>query len=127
MSLENLKNQVGREYKMFFDDGNYEGCFYPVYFLYPNLPRYPLPNIDVKAKENFTYGIKKILKSFKRVDKKDAEKGDMFACDFDGELHVGILLEGDKLIHVFRGHTLKIDRLSFYQRRFKNLMFFRRR
>ena len=41
-----LLEQVGRPYEMNNEDGTYQGCFYPVQFLYPEKPRYKLRSAD---------------------------------------------------------------------------------
>ena len=40
--IELLLADVGRPYEMLNKDGTYQGCFYPVQFLYPEKPKYKL-------------------------------------------------------------------------------------
>jgi len=121
--LKELRDKIGLPYQMIFDDGNYLGCFYPVYFLYPDLPRFPLPSMNLTNPKNFNFGIDCILGSFEEVEKADIEAGDMFACEFKKELHVGILISDKELIHIFRGHDLRVAKLSIFD--YKDLRFFR--
>lgn len=125
MNINELIKLVGEPYQMFFDDGNYLGCFAPMYFLWPDLPRYPLPSTDLKAAKNFRYGISKIRKDFDRIDKKDLKAGDMVACKFNDELHVAIMLDSDRLIHVFRGGKTKVSRLCYLTDLFELPIYFR--
>jgi hypothetical protein len=125
--INELIKLVGQPYQMFFDDGNYLGCFMPMYFLYPDLPRYPLPSTDLKAAKNFRYGISKIRKDFDRIERKDLKVGDMIACKFNDELHVAIILDSDRIIHVTRGGKVKISRLHYLEDLFKSPIFFRKK
>lgn len=110
--IDELLKQIGKPYEMFFSDGNYQGCFYPVYFLYPHLPHYPLPSDD--NSKNYRYGINLITKHFDRIKKEELQKGDLIATMYNNELHVAIYLEHQKVIHVFRGHELQLGRLKMF-------------
>ena len=108
--INELKSKVGTPYQMFDENKNYIGCFYPIYFVYPNLPRYPLPSDNHQA--NYHYGMAKILQSAKEIQEKDLQAGDVVACKFNNELHVALYIGEQRIIHVFRGHTLQISRLK---------------
>lgn len=118
--LESLISLVGRPYKMFNDDGTYQGCFFPVQYLYPEKPRYRLRSND--DDKNYWYGLAKIKKHCIPVENpEDLQPGDIIVTRFRDELHVAIYLEFGKIIHVFRGHTLQIGKLKM----FKNYLSFR--
>jgi hypothetical protein len=114
--IQEAKKLVGQPYEMFFEgeDKYYKGCFAPVYFAYPNLPKYPLPGAD--PENNFDYGMVKILKSAYPIDKKDIQAGDVLVTKYKNELHVGLMVDKFRLMHVFRNHTMQIDRLTFFKK-----------
>lgn len=111
MNIEMLKTLVGQPYRDFDEYGHYLGCFEPMYLLYPNLPKYPLPKLkEVYCKR----GIQLILENFKKVA--NPEPLDLIVFCFRGEhLHVGIFLEAGKFFHVQRGSAFEIQRLSLYE------------
>mgnify|MGYP001625062186 FL=1 len=114
-----LLKQVGRPYEMFNEDGTYQGCFYPVQFLYPQKPRYKLRSIN--DDKNYAYGLSKIKKHCKEISPAQLEAGDIITTKFKDELHVAVYYEFGKIIHVFKDHTLQIGRLKM----FKNFKSFR--
>lgn len=118
-TIEELLKNVGKPYQMFNDDGTYQGCFYPVQFLYPEKPKYKLPSEDVE--KNFLYGIARIKKHCVEIKPEELQKGDIIATRFRDELHVAIYYEFGKIIHIFKDHTLQIGRLKM----FKNYQCFR--
>ena len=105
-----LISQVGRPYKMFNDDGTYQGCFYPVQVLYPDKPRYNLPSDN--QEHNYNYGIELIRKHCIPIKEDELKKGDIIATKYNDELHVAVYWEYGKIIHVFRGHELYIGRID---------------
>lgn len=117
--INELLKQIGRPYEMFYSDGNYQGCFYPVYIMYPDAPRYPLPTSD--NRKNYVYGMRLLRQHAKEISKEELKAGDIIATEYRGELHVGIFHEFGRFIHVFKGHELQIGHLS----RFKNYKCFR--
>lgn len=118
-NIEELLKQVGRPYQMFNDDGTYQGCFYPVQFLYPDKPRYKMRSND--DDKNYWYGISKLKKHCTLITPSELMQGDIIATRFKDELHVAIYYEFGKIIHVFRDHSLQIGRLNL----FKNYLCFR--
>lgn len=108
-----LLEQVGRSYEMFNEDGTYQGCFYPVQFLYPDKPRYKLRSKD--DDKNYFYGIKKLKKHCEIIPSDDLQTGDIIATRYKDELHVAVYLEHGKIIHVFKEHTLQIGRLKMFK------------
>lgn len=110
--MDDIIKEVGRPYEMFWEDGNYQGCFYPVYKMYPRLPRYKLPYVDNDEK-NYIKGIALVKRHFKEV--KTLEKGDIIATKFRDELHVALYIGEGKILHVFKEHKLQINRLNFFR------------
>ena len=51
--IKELLKQVGRPYEMFNEDGTYQGCFYPVQFLYPEKPRYKMRSDNDDKKTSY--------------------------------------------------------------------------
>lgn len=112
--IENLLKLVGQPYKMFNEDGTYQGCFFPVQFLYPEKPRYKLRSND--DDKNYWYGLAKIKKHCVEISNEEQYKaGDIVVTRFRDELHVAIFWEFGKIIHVFRNHTLQIGRLKMFK------------
>ena len=111
--IQELLKHIGEPYQMYFDDGMYQGCFRPIYFLYPDYPHYPL-KFD-SNKRNYVYGIRCILNHCKEIDKSELIMGDIIATEFRGELHVAIWYEFGKVIEVFKEHTLQIGRVNKFK------------
>ncbi len=112
-SIDDLLKEVGRPYQMFNEDGTYQGCFYPVQFLYPDKPRYKLRSDD--DDKNFFYGIAKIKKHCDEISAEELKEGDIIATRFKDELHIAIFWEYGKIIHVFKDHTLQVGRLKMFK------------
>ena len=112
--IDELLKMVGTPYKMFNDDGTYQGCFMPVQFLYPDKPRSKLRSLD--DDKNYWYGISKIKEHCVEIPKEERYKaGDIVVTRFRDELHVAIFWEFGKIIHVFRNHTLQVGRLKMFK------------
>jgi hypothetical protein len=112
--INELKKKVGTPYEMFFADGNYNGCFFPVYELYPFLPKYPLYSKNMT--DNWDYGVNLIKKHAVEIDASDVQEGDIMVTRFRNELHVAICLGGRKILHVFKDYSLEISRIENYFR-----------
>ena len=108
-----LLEQIGRPYEMFNDDGTYQGCFYPVQFLYPQKPRYKLRSMN--DDKNYLYGVSKIKQHCDEVSPAELMAGDIIVTRFKDELHVAIYFEFGKIIHVFKSHSLQIGRLKMFK------------
>lgn len=108
-----LLKQVGRPYEMFNVDGTYQGCFYPVQFLYPQKPKYKLRSMN--DDKNYIYGISKIKKHCDEIFPAELMEGDIIATRFKDELHVAVYWEFGKIIHVFKNHSLQIGRLKMFK------------
>ena len=111
--IKSLLEQVGRPYQMYNEDGTYQGCFYPVQFLYPKAKRYKL--LVKNPEKNYAYGTNKLKKHCKEIGVNDLKAGDIIATRFKDELHVAVYLDFGKIIHVFRNHNLQIGRLKMFK------------
>ena len=112
-TIEDLLEEVGRPYQMFNEDGTYQGCFYPVQFLYPDKPRYNMPSEDIE--KNYLYGLARIKKHCVEIQPEELQKGDIIVTRFRDELHVAVYYEFSKIIHVFKDHTLQLGRLKLFK------------
>ena len=112
--INELQKDIGRPYEMFWDDNNYQGCFYPIYKAFPHLKKYPLPSENHEY--NYKYGIALIENHFVEVDKNNIKSLDMIATRFNDELHVALYIGNDQFYHVFRGHNLQIGRLKMFKK-----------
>lgn len=112
-SIDDLLKEVGRPYQMFNEDETYQGCFYPVQFLYPDKPRYKLRSND--DDKNFFYGIAKIKKHCTEITAEELKEGDIIATRFRDELHVAVYWKYGKIIHIFKDHTLQVGRLKMFK------------
>jgi hypothetical protein len=109
--IDELKKKIGFKYEMFFENStDYKGCFMPIYFVFPELPKYPLHSAD--PENNFDYGMANILKHARSIKREDLQQGDFVASKFRNELHVALYIGEGQIIHVFRGHDLRINRLD---------------
>lgn len=118
--IKELLKHIGQPYEMYNSDGSYQGCFFPVQFLYPDKPRYKLRSLNDDDK-NLVYGMAKLNKHCTEITEEELQKGDIIACRFRDELHVAIYYEFGKCIEVFKDHTLQIGRIN----KFKNPKFFK--
>ena len=123
--INELKKHVGTPYQMKFEDGNYCGCFYPVYAMWPDAPKYPLPTDDNAV--NYVYGITRIMRECEKIDIKNIQMGDIITCQYNNELHVGVMISKTEVIHVFKDYKLQIDKLSARFFKDKNLRVFRKK
>lgn len=111
--IKELLEMIGRPYEMNNEDGTYQGCFYPMQFLYPKIPKYKM---RTKNKEkNYLYGLSKINKYFREIHPSELRSGDLVTTKFNDVLHVAIYLDFGKIIHVFDKHTLQIGRLKMFR------------
>lgn len=111
-NIEELLKQVGKPYQMLDKNGKYLGCFFPMYFLYPNIPKYTLTKAEDALYENC---IDEFYKYCTEIEKEELKKGDLLAINFKNILHVAIYYEFGKIIHIFNGRTLEIARLKMFK------------
>ena len=115
--INELKKQIGKPYQMFWEGSEnlYQGCFYPIYYIYDYLPKYPLYSEHMA--DNWDYGINLIEKHCFEVKKDEVKAGDMLVTKFRNELHVALAIDESRIIHVFKDHTLQINRRDFFKER----------
>ena len=118
--MQELLKQIGRPYEMFNEDQTYQGCFFPVQLLYPHLPKYKLRSMD--DDKNYYYGLSKLQKHCIMIERSQLKQGDIIATRFRDELHVAIYYEYNKVIEVFKGHSLQIGRIDKFK---ENIICFR--
>ena len=116
--IQELLTHIGRPYQSFFDDKTYLGCFYPLYFLYPFLPKFKLPSKD--KSEYFMYSFNKINSSdmFEAISENELQQGDIIVTSYKKQLHIGIYYEFGKMIHTLNNVPLEITRVQNYKSRF---------
>lgn len=107
-----LLEQIGRPYEMFNKDGTYQGCFYPLQFLYPDIKKYKLRSEN--NQKNYVYGMAKMKKYFTEIAPSELQAGDIITTKYKDALHIAVYLEFGKIIHVFKGHKLQIGRLKMF-------------
>lgn len=110
--MKKLLKKIGHPFQMFNEDGTYQGCFYPIQVLYPEIPRYKLVSEDVE--ENYNYGMAKIREYCDEVSPNDLKMGDIITAKYNKALHVAVYYEFGKMIHVFKEHSLQIGRLKLF-------------
>lgn len=112
--LDALLNQAGRPFQRDNEDGTYQGCFYPVQFLYPGKPRYVLDSNCIE--DNFSFGLKMLEANTREIAYEDVRAGDIVAINLNGHLHVGIYWKFGKMIHVFENNNLQISRVKVFKK-----------
>jgi hypothetical protein len=110
--LDFLKSCVGRPYKDFDAQGNYIGCFEPLYLLWPELPRFKLPE---RQSAYFAVAYFHFLQNFSPV--KVPKPLDVAVFRFPGDIfHVGVYISQTNFIHVQRGNYFEIRRLRQFEK-----------
>jgi len=114
--INELKKEIGRPYQMFWENTEnlYQGCFYPIYKVFQNIPLFPLPTAD--PADNWDYGIDLIQKHCTEITKEEIQAGDMLVTKFRKELHVALYIGEQRIIHVFREHTLRISKVDYFDK-----------
>lgn len=109
-----LLDEIGRPCREYNDDGSYQGCFYPVEFLYPKLPNF-VPPFDDDDK-NYDFGISEFQKYCIHISLGDKFlPGDIIVTRFLKTLHVAVYWEFGKIIHVFSGRNLEIGKIKMFR------------
>lgn len=113
--IQALKSKVGTPYKLSYEDNNYCGCFFPIFEVFPHLPKYPLPTQN--PQDNWDYGMNRILENAFEIQPEEIKAGDVLATKFKNELHVALILDKFNIIHVFKDHSLQISRINMFKSR----------
>ncbi len=82
-------------------------CTYPVYLLYPQIPRYELIHDE-------EYFIPLVKKHFKETY--ELNTGDLIVFKLPNDYHFGIYAGEGKFFHCCRRHKLRVSRLSGYRK-----------
>ena len=114
IGLKQLYQEIGKPYNKYFADGAYEGCFYPIYKVYPFLLRYKLPSDD--PSDCTKYGYECIIKHAHEITKEELKRGDVLATMLNRELHVALYLGNGEIIHVARDLPLELSKRKAYFR-----------
>lgn len=112
--IKDLIKKVGTPYEMFYPCGSYCGCFFPIYEVFPNLPKFKLPTED--PANSYDYGMEKIYENAVPVEKMELIAGDVIVSRFNNELHVALYINSDRIIHVFKNNKLRINRLRVLEK-----------
>ncbi len=112
--MELLLQQAGRKFVPLNEDGTYQGCFYPLQFVYPDKPRFKVDTDNVE--ENYIFGIQKLAENGREITKDELRTGDVAAMKVNGHLHIGLYWKNGKIVHVFEKSALQINRMRFFER-----------
>jgi len=82
-------------------------CLYPMYLLYPQIPKY-------KLIQDEKYFKPLINKHFYKTD--SPEKGDLLLFRLFNGFHFGIYAEDGKFFHCCKKHKLRLTNLSGYKK-----------
>lgn len=115
MNIQELIKQVGKPYQELDENGNYLGCFEPVYFLHPNSPRFKLPQ---NRSNYFRFAFLKITKLTKQIAKEKIQIGDIVVLEYPNKvLHIGVYLGDYKIIQTFKNSSLSINKIDLNNNR----------
>lgn len=106
--IQELLDQIGKPALEKEKDGSYQGCLYPIQYLY-KMKKYK--KIDPKDKsKNYILGIEELKKYCTEIPIEKISKGDIVVGTIAEVLHFGIYLEHNKFIHMLK--TLQVGRLK---------------
>lgn len=105
MSLELLYKHIG-SYNEQLD------CLYPVYLLYPEIPKYKLVQ-----DENYFQPL--IEKYFCKTA--ESKEGDLLVFKFQNKFHFGIYNGCGKFFHCCKKFKLRLSRMKLYQKSLKGI------
>lgn len=121
LHIKDLLQKIGKPYKDTNEDGTYQGCFYPMQVLYPDIRKYKL---RFKTKEKIAdFAMEKLKKYFYEIPPSELKTGDLIVANLKAGLHIAIYFEYGKIIHTFKDNSLQIGRLKM----FKQFQAFRRK
>lgn len=108
-----LEKYLGTPYQREDEQGNYLGCLLPMYVLYPDVPRFPLPE-----KEPMKFFYEEFKKYFKPINKRDIKKYDIIMARLpSGILHIAVYNGNNKVIQTSRGIPLTQNNADLQDKR----------
>jgi len=102
VNIDILYTKIGTK-----DNDDKLDCLYPIYLVYPNLPRYGL-NHD----PDYVYS--NILKHFKPV--KTFKAGDLILFKFKNKYHFGIYTKNNIFCHFLSKGNLRLTNINKYKK-----------
>lgn len=106
-NIELAKILEGLPYREEDINGCYMGCLEPVYCFHKDLPRYKMPEGDFNR-----FMLKKFKEHCKKVDISDIMGLDIIICKIENTLHVALYLGQGKIIEVYKGGKMRIDKVD---------------
>lgn len=92
-------------------------CLYPVYLLYPRIPKYKI----IQDEDYFLPLVKKYFKEIALSKKTIFIKGDLLIFKLYNGFHFGIYAGNEEFFHFCKRHNLRITRLSGYKKFLKGV------
>ena len=108
--IDDLLGLIGKPYQEYNEDGTYQGCFFPVQFLYPSLPKYKITREEINK-----VAIEESYKHFDTISKEELKVGDIILMTFRNSTHFAVYADNDRIIHIFRDGKLLTSRLSLFR------------
>lgn len=109
--LDKFRKHIGSKYKKIDEKGNYFGCFEPAYYIFPNLPRYKLPEDN---SSNFDFSLEKLETIAKKIIKENLNHGDIIAFKLPRNVfHIGVYIGDGKMVQTFAQNSMHISRINF--------------
>ncbi len=84
-------------------------CLYPIYLLYPKIPKYKLIQDEEYIKTL-------VNKHFTEISITDVQKGNLLIFKFFNGFHFGIYAGNNKFFHCCNKHKLRLTNLSAYKK-----------
>lgn len=110
MTADDLVVLVGKPYHRYDEKGLASGCMAPVFFLYPELPRYDWPEDESKIGQ---YMESLFDMHTTKIDINEMQPGDVILVQiFFGLLHPGVFIGSGQMIHCLKETGWEIMRFS---------------
>lgn len=111
ISIEKLKELVGKPYPETDEKGNYINCFAPLYLIHPGAPKFKKP----QKKNCFDYALLKIKKFCSEIPKEEIKPFDIIVFHrVLRAMHIGIYLGDGLILHCALDKKYQIIRLIKY-------------
>ena len=108
--LEELIKQVGKPYQKYDEFGLASGCMAPVWFLYPDIPRYDWPEDETRIAE---YMEELFVLHAKIIDLDEMQPGDLIMVQMlFGLVHPGVYLGSGRMLHCMKETGWESMRIS---------------